>query len=399
VKVRPRGKGRWQLVWELGRDESGRRRQKYETFRGTKAGAERRWVEVQAEIQRRPRRPPAELTVAELVNRWLADVSSTVRPRTRALYDLYCRSRIVPALGPLRAQEITHEHVRVFLDSLSDLSPRTRQIVRSILRQAFSRAVEWGIVWLNPVDAVRPPRAPRPEIQVWTPEEVERFASVAAQHRLWPLFWLLLATGLRVGEALGLRWRDVDLEAGRLSVRHQLGRDRRLSEPKSRRGARVVDIGPDTVDILRRHRRAQAEELLALGLAHPELVFVSEAGTPLLYRNVARSFAELVRKAGVPRIRLHDLRHTHATALLLAGVHPQVVSERLGHASTAFTLATYSHVLPSLQREAAEAVENVLLSGRGARRGADPTISHLPRKKKARKPLRDAGWTGADGRD
>ena len=214
----------------------------------------------------------------------------------------------------------------------------------------------------NPASAADRPRSARVEMSTWTAEELGRFLEHVRDHRLATLFTVLATTGLRRGEGLGLRWSDLDLDAGRLAVCQTLlaiNSHVTVGEPKTNRSRRTVDLDPATIGILKAHRKAHLEERAECGLGRPRrdgLVFTDEAGEPLHPNTVSRTFSKLVSDARVPQIRLHDLRHTHATLSLQAGIHVKVVSERLGHSSVTITLDTYSHAIPGLQRDAAEKV-------------------------------------------
>jgi integrase len=197
--------------------------------------------------------------------------------------------------------------------------------------------------------------------------QAQRLLEASAGTRQEALYTLALATGMRQGELLGLRWRDVDLDAGVLRVRASLRRSRKtgdwhFAEPKTRRSRRQLALGPETIEVLRRQRARQAQSRLLVGAAWRDLdlVFATEAGGPLLARNVYRSFMQLLARAELPRVRFHDLRHTAATLLLSARVNPKVVSELLGHASVAITLDIYSHVLPDMQQDAAATMDRLL---------------------------------------
>jgi integrase len=222
----------------------------------------------------------------------------------------------------------------------------------------------------NPADAVTPPRVSRPEIHPLTPEQVERLLVAALGDRLHALYVLAVGTGLRQGELLGLQWDDVDLAGAVLHVRHQLhevsGR-LWLGDLKTARAKRRIDVPALAVEALREHR----QRMLAEGHPHG-WVFCDTEGGPLRKSNlVRRSFHPLLRRAGLPHIRFHDLRHTHATLLLLQNVHPKIVQERLGHAQISLTLETYSHVVPGMGREAALKLDGVLRAGAGG----DPAAS------------------------
>lgn len=200
----------------------------------------------------------------------------------------------------------------------------------------------------------------------WTAEELRAFLAAAEGDRFHPIFVLLVSTGMRRGEVLGLRWADVDVDAGRLAVRHTIGRvggKVLAGEPKTAKSKRSIALDPATVAVLRRHRIAQLEERLAWGGLYrdQDLVFAREDGAPINPEYVGRALRRIAGKAGVRPVRTHDLRHGWATAALEAGVHPKVVSDRLGHSKVSVTLDVYSHVAPAVEEEAARLVASKLL--------------------------------------
>jgi integrase len=218
----------------------------------------------------------------------------------------------------------------------------------------------------NAADAATPPRVTRSEPRTWTPTELRTFLGSVTDDRLYAAWLLLASSGMRRGELLGLRWQDVDLDAARVSVTRSLVSVRNqltFSEPKTRRGWRSIALDTGTVAELRVHRVRQAQERLALGVgsqARDALVFTDPLGEPVKPDSFSQFFERRVKQLELPRIRLHDVRHTHATLALEAGVHPKVVSERLGHASTAFTLDTYSHAVPAMEEQAAELIATLV---------------------------------------
>jgi integrase len=242
------------------------------------------------------------------------------------------------------------------------------------MHRALKQAARDGIAARNVAELVDRPRAERKEMRVLTPAQVATFLNAAEGDRLAALYRLAITTGMRQGECLGLGWADVDLEAAQIKVRHQLQTrvegGPSLTEPKTARGRRVIDLSPLDVQALQRHRIQQLKDQLALGEAWRNdlnLVFVTQAGGPLDPSNVRHAFARLLTRAELPRIRFHDVRHTAATLMLAAGVHPKVVSERLGHASVAFTLDTYTHYMPSMGRKAAGRLDALLAAADGGR--------------------------------
>jgi len=307
-------------------------------------------------------------TVGQFLDRWVQDAATPrLRPRTLAGYKLTIQTHLKPLLGGFQLRELTGQHVQALIGSKVDegLSPRTIRGIRAVLRSALSDAVKWRIVQFNAAKAASLPRVRRTEIKVLTPAQAREFLLAADAHRLGPLFSVALAVGLRLGEALGLRWKDVNIEGGELRVTQALQRiagQLQFVEPKSERSRRAIALPKVAARVLKGHRTKQLEERLAAGGRWNDsgLVFTSTLGTPLDERNVRRAFKDILAGAKLPRIRIHDLRHTCASLLLAQGVHPRVVMETLGHSQISLTLDTYSHVLPALQQEAARQIDTLL---------------------------------------
>ncbi len=298
--------------------------------------------------------------VDQYLQRWLADaVRHSVRPKTYENYDL-CVRRLVPHIGRLRLRALAPEHVQRALGKLLDggLAPRTVRQVHMVLRRALKQAVLWRILSSNPSDAVRPPRADRKEIRALSEDDVRHLLKVAAGTRYHPLWVFLVTTGVRLGEALGLKWSDIELAESRAHIRRALQRQRGVGivfvEPKTAKSRRTVPIAPETLAVLLDHRRAQEADRREAGVQWGEhdLVFSSPIGRPIDMTFLSLIFHRSLKRADLPPHRIHDLRHTAATHLLSRGVHPKIVQELLGHSTIAITLDTYSHVLPALAREA-----------------------------------------------
>jgi len=239
-------------------------------------------------------------------------------------------------------------------------SPRVRQLTHAVLRRALKQAIRLGLLMWNPCDAVQPPRVPHVEMVVLQPDQVTIFLEAAKTERLEALFVLAITTGMRLGELFGLQWHNVDLDRGVVQVRHTLidvvGK-LELAEPKTQKSRRSIPLPSVATEALRKHRNMMVAE----GLGDLPWVFCTPSGNPLRRSHFnAYTFKPLLAYAGLPDIRFHDLRHTSATMLLSAGVHPKVVQERLGHAQISVTLDTYSHVLPGMQREAAAKFDEML---------------------------------------
>ena len=308
------------------------------------------------------------LTVRDyLTKEWLPAIDHTVRPTTYRSYVAHVESHILPALDSLQLQKLAPAQINALYAKLiaggrrngKPLTPLTVRHVHAVLHRSLKDAVRWGRLARNPADLADPPRVAGRghELRTWSAEQLAAFLDSRRDDRLYPLWHTLAMTGLRRGEALGLRWQDVDLEAGRLCVRRSLipeGNQVVVHEPKTARGRRVVALDPETVAVLRSQAARQLAKQAATGSWDDTgLVFTTEEGQALHPWLVSRLFRKAVKEPMLPDIRLHDLRHTHATLCLQAGIHPKVVSERLGHATVAMTLDIYSHAIPAMQEEAA----------------------------------------------
>lgn len=307
-------------------------------------------------------------TVGAYLQSWLQGVKTSARPKTYTTYEGLVRLHAEPKIGKVPLAKLTPQHLQdLYADRLdAGLSPQTVRHLHAVLHRALGQAARWGLVTRNVADLITPPRISRHEIQALDVVQSRALLQAAKGDRLEALYVLALTTGMRQGELLALRWKDVDLEAATLSVRGTLSRSPEgltVAEPKTAGSRRHVFLGPIAVDALRRHRVNQtAERLLkAPGWENSDLVFVNEVGKPIEASNLRRrSFRPLLEKAGLPRIRFHDLRHSAATLLLTQGIHPKVVSERLGHSKVSITLDLYSHVTPTLQKEAAMALDALI---------------------------------------
>jgi integrase len=372
----------FRLFVELPRDIfNGKRRQKTRTVRGTKKDAERALRDLINEVERGAHSHHDRLTVADLLERWLREYARpNVAPKTYVRYEQIVRNDLTPALGGKSLEKLTPGDVQAYYSSrLAEgrLAARTIHHHHRVLKQALKWAVSLELAFRNAADPIRPPRPERSEALTLKASEAKLLEQAARGSTYEGPILLALFTGMRQADVLGLRWGDVDLDEERLSVVNTLQRVRGeiiTKEPKSRAGRRAIALSSTLVAALRREHARQAERKLYLGSSWAndrDLVFTSVAGTPLDDSALRRGFKKLLDEAGLPRIRFHDLRHTHATLLLLKGVHPKIVSERLGHANVQITLDTYSHVLPNLQEGAAAAFDEILdEAGGGAATGA-----------------------------
>ena len=364
--VHRREDGRWVAALDLGWRE-GRRQRRYVY------GKTRRDVVAKLdELRRRHDEGLVVTTSSTKFEQFVADFlevwKTRVRPQTWQRYESYFRRQVLPTLGRVRLDGLTAQHFeRLYAQLLSDgLSAQTVIHVHRVVHVALKHALRSGLVAYNVAERVDPPRAHRTMMHTLSGDEARRFLVAASGDRLEALYTLALTTGMRQGELLGLHWRDVDLGKRRLSVNvalHRLGGKFVFDEPKSASSRRSLELSVLAVEALRRHRVRQAQERLAAGerWVDLDLVFPNEVGNPINVSNlIPRSFHPLLEKAGVPRIRFHDLRHTAATLLLEQGEHPKVVQEMLGHSQIGLTLDTYSHVTPGMHRKAADTFDRLL---------------------------------------
>lgn len=371
VRQRERGaKGSWEVVAELPRDpETGARRQHFETVRGTKRDAQRRLRELLTTIEQGQYIPSSRVTVGSYLTEWAHNYGVLhTSPRTAESYGSEIRRHIIPALGAKPLSELRPQDLERFYahsltagrrDGKGGLSARTVLYHHRILSEALEHAVRTNVIGRNPAKLADPPRPARPAVSTLAIEDVPRFLQAASESSHFSVFALALYTGLRLGELLGLRWKCVDLDHGALAVTVSLYREGsqwQLREPKSAKSRRQVALPQSMIRYLAEHKARQAAYFQeALGIPHTgeSFVFTTIGGGPLDRHSVSRSFARALERAGLAHIRFHDLRHTHASLLLKAGVPAKVVSERLGHASAAFTMDVYGHMMRGMQEEAA----------------------------------------------
>ncbi len=387
-KLDLKGKSRWLVRVERRDPATGaRRRVNVGTF-STKKAAEKAERDALTLRDTSTLVDSSTATVADVLEEWLRTKAGQVSANSYVDYEQVVRLHVKPALGMIPAQQLTASRLQQQYNAWREAGLSARMVKGAHMRlsQAFDQAERLGLVHRNPCRAATPPTVERKTVQTWSVQEVQAFLDTAA-HRpelnrsgdtgrrapdpLWPLWPLLAFEGLRKGEALGLRWRDVDLDRGTASIAQTVSADKAAAgrvkiqpRAKTAAGSRVVRLTPQTIDALRDHRKSQnAARLAAAEWQNFDLIVCTSKGTPVNPGgNVNRSFDAIIRVARLPdgsrlrRIRIHDLRHTAATLLLGAGVPAKIVSERLGHATINITLDLYSHVTADMQAGAAEAM-------------------------------------------
>ncbi len=346
--------------------DTGRRRYHNKTIHGTKKDAEAYKSRFLAAKDMGSYVEPSRMLLDEYLDQYLDTVKTSVAAGTFESYADQLRLYIRPELGRHQLSSITPLEIQNVYNAMSErgLSARVVRYAHSILKKALKQAVIWRMLSINPAEHLSLPRQRPKEMQTLSVKEARMFRLACAEISHGVLFELLLVTGLRPGEALGLKWGDVGLDENRLTVRRTLTRTKEFKEPKTPRARRTIPIPPSTTQALRRHRKQQLEDRLKAGPEYTDkdLVFADPKGFPLSHANVVRRhFKPLLVDLGLPEsLRIYDLRHTCATLLLAGGENPKIVSERLGHASISLTLDTYSHVLPDMQAKAAEKLESML---------------------------------------
>ncbi|MDQ3045090.1 MAG: site-specific integrase [Chloroflexota bacterium] len=364
----------WQVLIDTRDAVSGKRKRvTIGTYR-TKKEAERAERDAITARERGTLLDPSQTTVAELLDSWLASKAGEISPNSIADYELVVRKHLKPALGSIRVQALKPDRLQAQYATWRDAGMSARMIRGCHMRlsQALGQAVRFSLAPANVCDAVRPPKLSVTKTDVWNAREAARFLEAAESDWLWPLWPLLLLEGLRRGEALGLRWRDVNFANATATVVQTVAPDKAKrgaaivqERTKTAAGARTLRLTPETLTALRELRTRWIERRLASSAWQDpfDLIVCTSNGGPINPANVTRSFTAIVKRAGLRRIRVYDLRHTNASLLLESGVSAQMVSQRLGHAGIGVTINFYGHVTPRMEDEAAGAFTGILARG------------------------------------
>lgn len=367
--VYQRADGKWCATISAGYTANGRRRRRT-MFGGTKQAVQEELARVQLTLLEGTFIEPSKLKIADYLDRWLDDAAKpTIRATTYASYRVIINNHIKPKIGGVTLSKLTPVHVQAMYFALEreGASPRLRQLTHAVLSRALKQALKWDLVLRNVCNAVDPPRVPKRNVAVLSRDQVATLLEAAKGDRLETLLLVAIGTGMRLGELFALQWENVDLERAAIHVRHtlvEIGGTLTLSEPKTSKSRRRIDLPKSVVTALRAHRERTHGE----GFSDAPWVFCNTTGGPLRRSHYhANVFKPLLKAASLPMIRFHDLRHTSASLLLSAGVHPKVVQERLGHSQIGITLDIYSHVLPTMGLEAAAKLETMLKPKRQGR--------------------------------
>lgn len=360
----------WYYLFTHGMNENGKPKQYKKRGFKTKQAAQKAMNELEHSFTTGTYVKPNNMLYRKyMIEQWLEDKHTRVKRQTLDTYTWLVKTHILPVLGGTELAKLTPMQIQGLYNKLTkegNLADENIQKVHTLINDSLKKAERWGLIQKNPAALVDRPKAIRKEVVVWGMEEVKRFLKHADNESRYNIaFELALASGMRQGEILGLRWQDVDFEKNCIRITQTLSSDGKeiQSYTKTRAGTRNIDLPAETMNQLKKHKKRVAKERLQ---AEPEdykdldLVVCSQNGTPTNKSNIRRAFDHTIQKAGLKKIKFHGMRHTHATLLLLQGVNPKVVSERLGHSSVKITLDVYSHLLPSMQKETAEQLGRAL---------------------------------------
>jgi integrase len=368
--LRERSPGHWAIVIDVRDAQTGRRKRRWHSFAGTKRQAQVEAARLISELRNGTAVEPSRVTVAQFLDQWLGYIEPQVAPRTHERYGEIVRTYLVPALGTtlltkMQAMMISAAYAGMLSGGRrrrnGGLSPRSVHHCHRILSQALQQAVRWRMISRNPCNDVDPPRVERRALKVWDIATMAQALECARSFRIFMPMLLAGMLGLRRGEIAALRWAQVDLDRAQVSVVESFEQTRlgvRLKAPKSGRGRKVA-LPTKVVAELRAWRTKQAQELLRLGIRLNDDCFVcaGEDGQPIQPQSLTHAWHRFLARANLPRLRFHDLRHSHATHMLASGVHPKIASERLGHATVGLTLDIYSHVIPGMQEDAVARID------------------------------------------
>lgn len=370
--IRKRGAG-YQIVVDIGRDPiTNKRKQKSIGGFKTKKEAEKALAELIAKVEQGEYIEYKNSTFKEFLEKWLENKKPLLKPTTYIFYETITNNILIPGLGSIELKKLKPIHIQSFISKLyekEDINSTTIKHYYTTLKTALNQAVKWQLIPSNPCEAVEPPKREKKKMQVLTPEQVNQLLDYAhnSHETMYIPLLLALTCGLRRGEIIALKWSNVNLDKGYIAITEsaalRLDGKNYISHTKTDAGERVVELPSFVIPILKQHRKKQLENKLFFGNEYKDnnLVCSWPNGDELKPNYITHTFKKLLRKLNLPDIRFHDLRHTHATLLLLQGVNPKIVSERLGHASIDITLDIYSHVLPTMQKEAAEKLNDLFL--------------------------------------
>ncbi|QNF28514.1 tyrosine-type recombinase/integrase [Metabacillus elymi] len=360
----------WYYVFGYQDPISGKRKQKKKRGFKTKKEAQAALTKALSQVNEGTYIEPSKMALNEFLDIYIENKKRTVSINTQQKYYYTIENHIRPFLGHMLIANLKPLHMSQLYTTLHEekRSAATIQNVHKVLVNIYNQAVKLQVVPHNIVLAISTPKHKPQEMNIWTQEQVQMFLKTAEETPYELVYVLALNTGMRQGELIGLLWDDIDFEKQVIKVRHTIinGSKKIQESTKTTSSRRVIELSNTIIRLLKKHKTVQAEQRLKLGNGYQNmnLVNASLEGTPINPSNLRRNFNNLIKKVNVPKIRFHDLRHTHASLMLQLGVNVKVISERLGHASTKITLDRYSHSLPTMQKEAATIFDQFIYAGR-----------------------------------
>jgi integrase len=373
--IRRRGARSWELKFDIGVDATGQRQTRFHSFKGTKREAEIELAKLVSMHASGGYVDPDRLTVGDFLTRWESEwAPANVSAKTLERYRELLAHHVRPHIGAMRLQKLRTIDLAGLYGRLqrpkdqggSGLAARSVGHVHRLLHRIFGHAVKWSLIVSNPASAADPPRVERAEVEILHPDQIKAVMAAIRGRWIRPIVMLALATGARRGELCGLRWRNVDMEAGRISIESSLEQTNaglRCKEPKTKAGRRTVSIPPVIAGQLGAHWREQQEQRLSLGRGRSsgdDFVFARLEGEPIPPDTLSQEWARLVRQLKLPKVTFHALRHTHVSSLIRAGVDVVTVSRRIGHSNPSLTLNTYSHLFGNPDQHVAAIVERTM---------------------------------------
>jgi integrase len=365
-----RGERSWRLKFDAGRDPAtGKRATRYLTLKGSKAEAQREAAKILGSVATGQFVDPDRVTVGGFCDRWMTEwATHNISGKTRERYGELLRTHIKPRLGLLELQKLKGAHLQSVYSAMATAGSASRTVlhVHRLMHRILRSAVQWGLLVINPAAAIDAPSVRSTEIEILNAEQLEAVLTTLRPHPFYALFALLVGSGCRRGEALALRWNDLDLDKGTLRIERSVEETKAgltIKPPKTHHGNRLIGLAPATLDVLREYRIACQQRQLKLGrgrLAPDALIFGRlDDGGLLSPRAVSKAWRLAVRPLGIT-VSLHTLRHTHASSLIAAGLDVLQVARRLGHGSASITLDTYGHLFKQTDDRAVDALQRVL---------------------------------------
>ncbi|MGY3314661.1 integrase [Peribacillus simplex] len=363
--------GKWDFIFNSGIDPmTGKRKQIRRRGFESKRHALDEMTKLKAEVLEDEFLDLTKMTYEHYMEEWFQERKNTLQKTTYEIHSIYYRNVIKPALGQLKVQQIAPIQIQKFINELvnnTSYSANTIHLIFRIVSTSLKKAKVLKLIKHNPSDGITLPKIMKREMNIWSLKQVNQFIiesiNINRLTRCYIGFLISIYTGMRQGEILGLRWKDVDFETQTIFVRQTLTQNAEIkSGAKNEASVRSIHIPSKLVDELRSHRKQVLEEKLLHGSNYHDLdlIICTKSGNPMIPRNFRKEFYNLTEKIGLPKIRFHDLRHTHATILIQQNVNVKLISERLGHADIETTLNTYSHVLPDMQRSVSDKLDKII---------------------------------------